>query len=629
MATASFRFPLQAQQFELRPYQTEAVQDIRSSVGAGNKRVLLQASTGSGKTIIAADIMQRAAEKSSRVLFLAHRRELIDQCSDKLWRFGVRHGIIMAGRRLDLVERVQVASVQTLTSRAIRREVMELPPTDLIVIDEAHRSASDSYREIVERYPTAVLLGLTATPCRTDGKGLGHIYQDLICCPSMAELTEQGYLVPVRYFAPTAPDLEGVEVRAGDYVEKQLAERMDKAKLVGDVVEHWQKFGEDRQTIVFATNVRHSQHLAEKFQQAGVQAAHLDGKTEKPEREHLLADLGQGRLRVLCNCEVLTEGWDSPTVSCCVLAKPTKSLGRYLQMAGRVLRPAEGKTVSALLGPDAPGLSANTISRLKQKWMVDYEKWSRRDLSNKRYAYWWVDGVYANVRFDDARLCLLVIMGTTADGKKELIAVEDGYRESEQSWREVLRNLRARGLTFEPKLAVGDGALGFWKALAQVYGNTRQQRCWFHKTGNVLNCLPKAVQPKAKNALHQIWMAETRQEAYEAFDEFILTYELKFPKATASLAKDKEELLAFYDFPAEHWTHLRTTNPIESTFATVKLRTAKTRGCLSRKTMLTMVFQLCLSAQSRWRRLRGYRRLGEVIENVRFINGIREDQIAA
>ena len=349
MATASFRFPLQAQQFELRPYQTEAVQDIRSSVGAGNKRVLLQASTGSGKTIIAADIMQRAAEKSSRVLFLAHRRELIDQCSDKLWRFGVRHGIIMAGRRLDLVERVQVASVQTLTSRAIRREVMELPPTDLIVIDEAHRSASDSYREIVERYPTAVLLGLTATPCRTDGKGLGHIYQDLICCPSMAELTEQGYLVPVRYFAPTAPYLEGVEVRAGDYVEKQLAERMDKAKLVGDVVEHWQKFGEDRQTIVFATNVRHSQHLAEKFQQAGVQAAHLDGKTEKPEREHLLADLGQGRLRVLCNCEVLTEGWDSPTVSCCVLAKPTKSLGRYLQMAGRVLRPAEGKTDCLLI----------------------------------------------------------------------------------------------------------------------------------------------------------------------------------------------------------------------------------------------------------------------------------------
>lgn len=287
------------------------------------------------------------------------------------------------------------------------------------------------------------------------------------------------------------------------------------------------------------------------------------------------------------------------------------------------------EALSALVGPDAPGLSANTIGRLKQKWVGEYANWSRRDLSKKRYVYWWVDGVYANVRFDDARLCLLVIIGATADGKKELIAVEDGYRESEQSWREILLNLQSRGLDFEPKLAVGDGALGFWKALAQVYGNTRQQRCWVHKTGNVLNCLPKAVQPKAKSALHQIWMAETREDAYEAFDTFIRTYELKFPKATACLAKDKDELLAFYDFPAEHWTHLRTTNPIESTFATVKLRTAKTRGCLSRQTMLTMVFKLCRSAQGRWRRLRGYRRLGEVVENVRFINGIREDEIAA
>ena len=237
--------------------------------------------------------------------------------------------------------------------------------------------------------------------------------------------------------------------------------------------------------------------------------------------------------------------------------------------------------------------------------------------------------MYCNVRFDDARLCLLVLMGARADGKKELIAVEDGYRESEQSWWELLRDLHSRGLTMEPKLAIGDGALGFWKALAKVYGNTRQQRCWVHKTGNVLNCLPKVAQPRAKQALHQIWMAETRQDAYRAFDEFLTTYQLKFPRATACLAKDREELLAFYDFPAEHWPHLRTTNPIESTFATVKLRTAKTRGCLSRQTMLTMVFKLCLSAEKRWRRLQGYRRLGEVIENVKFINGVREDEIAA
>ena len=287
------------------------------------------------------------------------------------------------------------------------------------------------------------------------------------------------------------------------------------------------------------------------------------------------------------------------------------------------------EALSALLGPDAPGLSANTISRLKGKWVQDYEQWRRRDLSKKRYVYWWADGVYCNVRFDDARLCLLVLIGARGDGKKELIAVEDGYRESEQSWWALLRDLHSRGLTSEPKLAVGDGALGFWKALAKVYGNTRQQRCWMHKTGNVLNYFPKAVQPRAKKALHQIWMAETRQDAYQAFDEFLATYQLKFPKATACLAKDREELLAFYDFPAEHWPHLRTTNPIESTFATVKLRTAKTRGCLSRQTMLTMVFKLCRSAEKRWRRLQGYRRLGEVIDNVKFINGIREDEVAA
>lgn len=233
------------------------------------------------------------------------------------------------------------------------------------------------------------------------------------------------------------------------------------------------------------------------------------------------------------------------------------------------------------------------------------------------------------MRFDDARLCLLLLIGATEDGKKELIAVEDGYRESEQSWLELLMGLKARGLEVEPKLAVGDGALGFWKALAQVYGNTRQQRCWVHKTANVLNYLPKSVQPKAKQALHQIWMAETREEAERAFDAFVDTYREKYPKATACLVKDRTELLAFYDFPAEHWAHLRTTNPIESTFATVRLRTVKTRGCLSRQTMLTMVFRLCQSAQKRWRRLQGYRRLADVVQGVKFVDGISEDRIAA
>lgn len=287
------------------------------------------------------------------------------------------------------------------------------------------------------------------------------------------------------------------------------------------------------------------------------------------------------------------------------------------------------EALAALLGRDAPGLSPSTISRLKQGWRKDYEAWRTRDLSRKRFVYVWADGVYANVRFDDARLCLLVLIGADETGKKELLAVEDGYRESEQSWLELLSDLKRRGLVVGPKLAVGDGALGFWKALRKVYGETRQQRCWMHKTGNVLNALPRANQPKAKKALHEIWQAESRAKAHAAFDSFLATYELKYPRAVKCLAKDREELLAFYDFPAEQWPHLRTTNPIESTFATIRLRTGKTRGCLSRETMLTMVFKLSLSAQKRWRRLRGFRHLAEVIEGVQFVDGVKPSTHAA
>jgi putative transposase len=285
--------------------------------------------------------------------------------------------------------------------------------------------------------------------------------------------------------------------------------------------------------------------------------------------------------------------------------------------------------LEALVGPDAPGLSAPTISRLKKVWGEEYTAWRTRDLSSKRYVYVWADGIHAKARLDDAKLCLLVLMGATEDGKKELIAVEDGYRESEASWLELLRGLEARGLVIEPELAVGDGSLGFWKALAQVWGNTKTQRCWVHKTGNILNKLPKSVQPKAKQALHQIWMAETRKAAERAFDAFLATYETKHPKAARCLAKDRDALLAFYDFPAEHWPHLRTTNPIESTFATVRLRTAKTRGCLSRETMLSMVFKLCQSAEKRWRRLQGYKKIADVVRGVRFIDGEPQQRIAA
>jgi len=252
------------------------------------------------------------------------------------------------------------------------------------------------------------------------------------------------------------------------------------------------------------------------------------------------------------------------------------------------------EALAELLGPDAPGLSASTISRLKEGWQTDLAAWQARDLSDKRYVYFWVDGVYCNVRAEETRPCLLVIIGATPEGRKELVAIGDGYRESELSWQEILLDLKRRGLEQGPQLAIGDGALGFWKALRQVYGSTRCQRCWVHKTANVLDKLPKGQQAPAKQRLHEIWMAATRKEAERAFDYFIEAYQAKYPKATECLSKDREELLAFYDFPAEHWKHIRTTNPIESTFATVKLRTAKTRGCLSRTTLLTMVFRLCL-----------------------------------
>ena len=280
--------------------------------------------------------------------------------------------------------------------------------------------------------------------------------------------------------------------------------------------------------------------------------------------------------------------------------------------------------LTSLLGESARGLSATTISRLKQVWGREHEVWSKRSLAGKQYVYMWADGVYFGARMEAENQCILVLMGSTPSGDKELIAILDGYRESEQSWYELLLDLKKRGLTMSPKLAVGDGALGFWKALAKVFPTTRAQKCWVHKTANVLNKLPKSLQAKAKAALQEVWMAEGREAAKKALALFAATYGAKYPKVVECLLKDEEELLAFYDFPAEHWKHIRTTNPIESTFATVKLRTAKTRGCLSRATALTMVFQLCRCAQKRWRKLSGYELLGKVIEGIVFVDGVED-----
>ena len=287
------------------------------------------------------------------------------------------------------------------------------------------------------------------------------------------------------------------------------------------------------------------------------------------------------------------------------------------------------EALSALVGPDAPGLSASTITRLKEVWKGEFQAWTNRSLQGKQYVYLWADGVHFNIRLEEDRQCILVLMGATADGRKELIAIVDGYRESEQSWMALLLDVQARGLIVDPKLATGDGALGFWKALAQVYPTTRAQRCWVHKTANVLDKLPKRIQPGAKDALHQIWMAETRKDADAAFNLFLATYEAKYPKACECLSKDRAELLTFYDFPAEHWKHLRTTNPIESTFATVRLRHRRTKGSGSRTACLTMVFKLMQSAAKRWRLLNGSQHLVDVIQGIQFIDGLKPQQDAA
>jgi transposase-like protein len=289
------------------------------------------------------------------------------------------------------------------------------------------------------------------------------------------------------------------------------------------------------------------------------------------------------------------------------------------------------RALESILGRNAPGLSATNIVRLKKLWEEDYRNWSSRDLSHKRYIYFWADGIYFNVRLEDVadrRQCILVIMGTLENGKKELVSVLDGYRESKQSWQELLRDLKHRGLKEGPRLSVGDGGLGFWAALAEEFPETREQRCWVHKTANILDKLPKSVQPRAKVHITNIYMAPTREEAFKAYDYFLSQYQVKYEKACECLKKDRENLFSFYDFPAEHWRHIRSTNPIESTFATVRLRTKRTKGCGSRLATLTMVFKLVMEAEKTWQRIRGHQLIGKIIEGIVFVNGETMDKAA-
>ena len=333
----------------LRPYQAEVIERIDAAIAAGYRRLLVVAPTGAGKTVIAAAITSAAVEDGRRVLFLAHRRELITQASGKLYAAGVDHGILLPGFPPRLGEPVQVGSVWTVHGRAIRTSTIELPAADLIIVDEAHHSPARTYRSLLDSYPKATVIGITATPCRGDGRGLGDIFEMLMECPPVPELIKGGFLVGTKVYAPSRPDVSGIEIERGDYVERQLAERVDRPDLVGDIASHWHRLGERRPTVVFASSVGHSVHLRDEFRRSSVVAEHIDGTTPTDERDAILAGLASGTVEVVCNYGVLTEGWDSPVASCVVLARPTKHHGLFRQMVGRVLRPAPGKADALVL----------------------------------------------------------------------------------------------------------------------------------------------------------------------------------------------------------------------------------------------------------------------------------------
>jgi DNA repair protein RadD len=333
----------------LRPYQGATLAKLEAALVGGSRRILVTLPTGSGKTVIAAAILEREVDKHRRALFLCHRRELITQASRKLHDLGVDHGIILPGFPTRLGERVQVASIATLHARAMRSRAMELPPADLVIVDECHHARARSWRRLIEAYPDEIIIGLTATPCRGDGRGLGAIFEVLIETATVGDLIAAGYLVATRVYAPARPDLTGIRVERGDYAERQLAERVNTGQLVGDIVEHWHRLAERRPTVVFAVDRAHSVHLRDEFRRSGVLAEHVDGSIPLEERDAILAKLASGVVEVVCNCAVLTEGWDCPEVSCIVLARPTKSLGLYRQMTGRSLRPSAGKSDALVL----------------------------------------------------------------------------------------------------------------------------------------------------------------------------------------------------------------------------------------------------------------------------------------
>jgi superfamily II DNA or RNA helicase len=357
----------------LRPYQTDAIDDVEQAIAEGARKILLVCPTGGGKTIVACELIRHAIAQYQRALFLAHRREIINQTSAKLTANGITHGIIMAGVDPRPMASVQVASIDTLRARAMNSTAIPLPPANVVIFDEAHHCRAQTYRRLIEAYPDAIILGLTATPARGDGRGLGNIFQVMIETPQIAELIALGFLVGTKVYAPVDPNLTGVRTQSGDYVISQLSQRMNTDKLLGNVVYDWLKHSERRRTVVFACDVAHSVHIRDEFLKANVRCEHLDGKTPIKDREAILARLASGETEVISNCQVLTEGWDCPEMGCCVLARPTKQMPLYRQMIGRALRPASGKQ-NAIILDHSGAVYRHGLPEDRVEWTLDVDR---------------------------------------------------------------------------------------------------------------------------------------------------------------------------------------------------------------------------------------------------------------
>ncbi len=353
----------------LRPYQEDMIARTRHALKT-HQRVILQSATGSGKTAIASAIVKMAVDKNNDVLFLAPRRELVTQTHKTLYRFGVQSGIIMAGVAPSLYARVQVASFDTLHARAVKKKKIRMPRANLVIVDEAHLSIAQSRKDIIAHYPDAKVIGLTATPARGDGRSLGEVYQEIVLGESITELVRQNYLVPLRYYIPTKPDLSALKVRGGDYVESELGGFMDKPQLVGDIIKHWKRLAHDRSTVVFCSGIAHSKHVTEEFLKNGITAEHVDGETPTDEREDILARVASGETQVLCNVFVASYGLDIPRLSCAVLARPTKNITLFLQTVGRIMRTYEGK-VDGIVIDHAGAVDENGYADDEIPWSIE------------------------------------------------------------------------------------------------------------------------------------------------------------------------------------------------------------------------------------------------------------------